>query len=247
MPFEITMPQLSDTMTEGTVIKWLKKEGDKIKPGEVVGEIETDKANMDMECGEGGTLAQILIKEGGKVPVGEVIAIVATGKENPADVKKGGSAAPVAKAASVGAGTVPMPTASTATMDRAVSGEIHEADHVGHGTGAASPQVSEDERGRSSTGVARGRWRSPPRFSARQADCGGQGHRVVFNQRQRPRWPDRPERCAFLCSGWCIVRSRGFDADASPFGSERSRSADQNAFGDCRPASQEQAIDSALL
>jgi pyruvate dehydrogenase E2 component (dihydrolipoamide acetyltransferase) len=88
MPFEITMPQLSDTMTDGTVVKWLKKEGDKIKAGEVVAEVETDKANMEMESSEAGTLAQIVVHEGGKVPVGAAIAILATGKENPADVKK---------------------------------------------------------------------------------------------------------------------------------------------------------------
>jgi pyruvate dehydrogenase E2 component (dihydrolipoamide acetyltransferase) len=148
MPFEITMPQLSDTMTEGTVIKWLKKEGDKIKSGEVVGEIETDKANMDMECGEAGTLAQILVPEGGKVPVGAVIAIVATGKENPADVRKSGSAAPAAKApapkaaaAPQAAATTPAPPpspVSTATIERAASGEIHETESVGHGAGSAT-------------------------------------------------------------------------------------------------------------
>src|SRR5277367_1309643 len=99
MPAEVTMPQLSDTMTEGTVIKWLKKEGDKIKAGEVVGEIETDKANMEMESGEAGTLAQIVVQEGGKVAVGAVIAILATGKESAADVKKTTGASPAAKPA----------------------------------------------------------------------------------------------------------------------------------------------------
>src|SRR6185312_9213611 len=87
MPVEITMPQLSDTMTEGTVVKWLKKEGDKIKGGEVIAEIETDKATMETEAFEGGTLAHVAAPEGTKVPVGELIAVLATGKENPADVK----------------------------------------------------------------------------------------------------------------------------------------------------------------
>ena len=49
MPTEITMPQLTDTMTEGTVVKWLKKEGDKVKAGEIIAEVETDKAVMEME------------------------------------------------------------------------------------------------------------------------------------------------------------------------------------------------------
>src|SRR5215212_8159721 len=88
MPVEITMPQLSDTMTEGTVVKWLKKEGDKIKTNEVIAEIETDKATMEMESFEGGTLAHVAAPEGTKVAVGQPIAFLATSKENVADVKK---------------------------------------------------------------------------------------------------------------------------------------------------------------
>lgn len=88
MATEITMPQQSDTMTEGTVVAWRKKEGDKVKQGEIVAEIETDKAVMEMEAFEGGTVAAILVGEGQKVPVGAPIAILATGKENAAEVKK---------------------------------------------------------------------------------------------------------------------------------------------------------------
>src|SRR4051812_12274056 len=88
MPVEITMPQQSDTMTEGTVVKWRKAEGEKVKANETIAEIETDKAVMEMESYEGGTLAAILVKEGDKVPVGAVLAVLATSKENAADVKK---------------------------------------------------------------------------------------------------------------------------------------------------------------
>src|SRR2546426_6630616 len=98
MPVEISMPQLTDTMTEGTLVKWLKKEGDKVKPGEIVAEVETDKATMEMESSEGGTLAHVLVKEGEKVKIGAPIAVLATSKENAADVKKqyasGGGAKP---------------------------------------------------------------------------------------------------------------------------------------------------------
>src|SRR3954470_18397451 len=99
MPVEITMPQLSDTMTEGTVVKWLKKEGDKVKSGEVIAEIETDKATMEMEAFEGGTLAHIAAPEGTKVAVGQPIAVLATSKENPAELKKqfAGGSKPAAK------------------------------------------------------------------------------------------------------------------------------------------------------
>src|SRR3954468_5898157 len=102
MPADITMPQLSDTMTEGTVVKWYKKEGDKVKEGEKIADVETDKAVMEMEAFEGGTLAKIAVPEGGKVAVGAVIAILATAKENIDEVKKsaGGGAASTATSAS---------------------------------------------------------------------------------------------------------------------------------------------------
>ena len=74
MPADITMPQLSDTMTEGTLVKWLVKEGDAIKAGQIVAEVETDKATMEMESFDSGTLARILIKEGEKAVVGGAIA-----------------------------------------------------------------------------------------------------------------------------------------------------------------------------
>src|SRR5579864_1635150 len=99
MPTEITMPQQSDTMTEGTVVKWLKKEGQKVRSGEVVAEIETDKAVMEMEAYDAGTLAVIVVPEGQKVAVGGTIAVLATGNENPAEVKKRYAGAGAAKPA----------------------------------------------------------------------------------------------------------------------------------------------------
>src|SRR4051812_42015638 len=110
MPSEITMPQLSDTMTEGTIIKWNKKEGDKVKTGEEIADIETDKATMPMEAFESGTLAFIAGPEGQKVRVGALLAVIATGKENPTEIKKQFStraAAPVA--ASVGSASADAP------------------------------------------------------------------------------------------------------------------------------------------
>src|SRR3954471_2787914 len=97
MPAEITMPQLSDTMTEGTVVKWNKKEGDKVRAGEEVAEVETDKATMPLEAFESGTIAAILVKEGEKVEVGGVLAVLAVGSEKVEEVKKNaGSAKPKA-------------------------------------------------------------------------------------------------------------------------------------------------------
>jgi pyruvate dehydrogenase E2 component (dihydrolipoamide acetyltransferase) len=73
---EIQMPKLSDTMTEGTLVAWKKKKGDQVSAGEVLAEIETDKATMEWESPEDGTLAEIYVEEGGKVNVGDKIAFI---------------------------------------------------------------------------------------------------------------------------------------------------------------------------
>jgi pyruvate dehydrogenase E2 component (dihydrolipoamide acetyltransferase) len=86
---EIQMPKLSDTMTEGTLVAWKKKKGDKVSAGEVLAEIETDKATMEWESPEDGTLAEIYIEEGGKVNVGDKIAFIGSeGEEAPVEEKK---------------------------------------------------------------------------------------------------------------------------------------------------------------
>ena len=73
---EIQMPKLSDTMTEGTLVAWKKKKGDKVSAGDVLAEIETDKATMEWESPEDGTLTEIYVEEGGKVEVGQRIAFI---------------------------------------------------------------------------------------------------------------------------------------------------------------------------
>jgi pyruvate dehydrogenase E2 component (dihydrolipoyllysine-residue acetyltransferase) len=81
---EIQMPKLSDTMTEGTLIAWKKNKGDQVSAGEVLAEIETDKATMEWESPEDGTLTEIYVQEGGKVNVGDKIAFVrGQGEEAP--------------------------------------------------------------------------------------------------------------------------------------------------------------------
>jgi pyruvate dehydrogenase E2 component (dihydrolipoamide acetyltransferase) len=81
---EIQMPKLSDTMTEGTLVAWKKKKGDQVSAGEVLAEIETDKATMEWESPEDGTLAEIYVQEGGKVNIGDKIAFVrGEGEETP--------------------------------------------------------------------------------------------------------------------------------------------------------------------
>ena len=132
MSADITMPQLSDTMTEGTLVKWLKKEGDKVSAGEKIAEVETDKAVMELECFDAGVVAALVVGEGQKAAVGSLLAVIATGAENPAEVKK--------KALSR---SKPSPAQATtpAAVDfaSAISGEIHEPDEIGHGATRQRP------------------------------------------------------------------------------------------------------------
>jgi pyruvate dehydrogenase E2 component (dihydrolipoamide acetyltransferase) len=86
---EIQMPKLSDTMTEGTLVAWKKKKGDKVSAGEVIAEIETDKATMEWESPEDGTLTEIYVQEGGNVNVGDKIAFIGEeGEEAPEKEEK---------------------------------------------------------------------------------------------------------------------------------------------------------------
>lgn len=76
---ELSMPRLSDTMQEGTITRWLKKAGDAVKKGDILAEIETDKANMEVESYEAGILEQILVQEGETALVGQPIALIGSG------------------------------------------------------------------------------------------------------------------------------------------------------------------------
>src|SRR5690606_29924323 len=89
MPIEILMPALSPTMTEGNLAKWLKKEGDKINPGDVIAEIETDKATMEVEAVDEGVLAKVIVAEGQEnVPVNSLIAVLLEEGEKLEDIDK---------------------------------------------------------------------------------------------------------------------------------------------------------------
>src|SRR5260221_2211670 len=79
---KVVLAKLSPTMEEGTIVKWTKKEGDAIKVGDVMAEIETDKANMEMEALGAGVLRTILVPAGGKAPVGALIGVIADPKDD---------------------------------------------------------------------------------------------------------------------------------------------------------------------
>jgi pyruvate dehydrogenase E2 component (dihydrolipoamide acetyltransferase) len=99
MPINILMPALSPTMEKGNLAKWLKKEGDKVKSGDVIAEIETDKATMEVEAVDEGTIAKILVPEGTQdVPVNDIIAVLAGDGEDVKAAASGGGAKAEAKA-----------------------------------------------------------------------------------------------------------------------------------------------------
>jgi pyruvate dehydrogenase E2 component (dihydrolipoamide acetyltransferase) len=100
MPINILMPALSPTMEKGNLAKWLKKEGDKVKSGDVIAEIETDKATMEVEAVDEGTIAKILVPEGTQdVPVNDIIAVLAGDGEDVKAAGAGAGAAPAPKPA----------------------------------------------------------------------------------------------------------------------------------------------------
>ena len=126
MPINVKMPALSPTMEEGTLARWLVKEGDTVASGDLLAEIETDKATMEFEAVDEGVIARILIAEGtDNVKVGEVIAIIAVDGEQvsdaPADAAPAPVSAPAAKAAEVAPAPVAAPASAPASENAAAS------------------------------------------------------------------------------------------------------------------------------
>src|ERR1700675_1494996 len=107
MPINILMPALSPTMEKGNLSKWLKKEGDAVKTGDVIAEIETDKATMEYEAVDDGIMAKIVVPKGtNDVAVNQLIAVMAQEGEDP-KAAAAAAASPPAKAPSAGAPSSP--------------------------------------------------------------------------------------------------------------------------------------------
>jgi pyruvate dehydrogenase E2 component (dihydrolipoamide acetyltransferase) len=140
MPVNILMPALSPTMEKGNLAKWLKKEGDAVKTGDVIAEIETDKATMEYEAVDDGTLAKIVVPEGAHdVPVNQLIAVLA---EEGEDVKAAAAAA--VKAAPVAAPSAAPPAPKPASS---VAPPAKEAKAPPTAPSAAGTQDTRDESG----------------------------------------------------------------------------------------------------
>src|ERR1700751_2532090 len=125
MPIQVLMPALSPTMEKGNLAKWLKKEGEPIKSGDVIAEIETDKATMEVEATDEGTLGKILIPEGtADVAVNTPIATILADGESAADLAKAPAPAkPAAEAAPPAAAKAeaPQPKAAAPSAPQAVA------------------------------------------------------------------------------------------------------------------------------
>jgi pyruvate dehydrogenase E2 component (dihydrolipoamide acetyltransferase) len=112
---KVLMPKLSDAMETGKVIKWLKKVGEPVKGGDVIAEIETDKANVEIEAFGTGVLRKIIVEEGGQVPVGDLIGVIADPADDISSVAAGAAkpatAAPAPAPAAAAARPAPAPVA----------------------------------------------------------------------------------------------------------------------------------------
>jgi pyruvate dehydrogenase E2 component (dihydrolipoamide acetyltransferase) len=160
MAINIEMPKLSDTMTEGTLIKWHKKVGDNVEIGDILAEVETDKATMEMEAFDEGTLTEIRIQEGEKAEIGGILAVLdgddAGEASAPAAAAPAGAAAPTASAAPAAsqapaAAATPAPVAAgdgsrikASPLARKVAGELGVDLSSLSGTGPAGRIVRAD-------------------------------------------------------------------------------------------------------
>ena len=155
MPVNILMPALSPTMEKGNLAKWLKKEGDKIVPGDVIAEIETDKATMEVEAVDEGVLAKIVVPEGtNDVPVNQLIAVIAGDGE---DVKQaaagaGGAKSEAARAPKQDAGEGGPVKQGEGSVQAQGGAQKPAASTTPHPEEAASAAVSKDARSNGHTG-----------------------------------------------------------------------------------------------
>lgn len=152
---KVVLAKLSPTMEEGTIVRWAKNEGDPVKVGEVLAEIETDKANMEMEALGAGVVRKILVPAGTKAPLGTLIAVVADPGDDIAGLLAEAAAAP--KPAAAPAAPAPAPAASAAPAEAVAT-----ATPSSYGGSGAQPRSGESPRGPSDGIHSR---REPPKAS----------------------------------------------------------------------------------
>jgi pyruvate dehydrogenase E2 component (dihydrolipoamide acetyltransferase) len=147
MPINILMPALSPTMEKGNLAKWLKKEGDKVKSGDVIAEIETDKATMEVEAVDEGTIAKIVVPEGTQdVAVNDVIAVLAADGEDVKAAGAGAASAPPKPAPAAEAPAKPAPAPAAAPTAAAPAKAAAPAATATPAPQAAAPQSNGQAR-----------------------------------------------------------------------------------------------------
>lgn len=154
MAIPITMPRLSDTMEQGTVVKWHVKVGDKVSSGDVLADIETDKATMELQAFDNGVVAQLSAQEGQQIPVGSAILILAEqGESVEAAAKSGGASAPAPAKRAEGGSDAKSSATAVAEPPPAPTSTSHASNgHASHGSGDrvfASPlarKIAEEHR-----------------------------------------------------------------------------------------------------
>jgi pyruvate dehydrogenase E2 component (dihydrolipoamide acetyltransferase) len=165
MPIEIRMPKLTDTMSEATLAKWLKKEGDKVSPGDMIAEVETDKATQELEVFEGGTLAKIAAGAGEKMAVGSLIAVLAKPGEDvkavAAAVKGNGAASAPAKPAEKKAEAPAAGGGSGAGSAASIENADYNKAPVGQSAGSPAP-VEDHHEGSEPEAIHTGKVRVSP-------------------------------------------------------------------------------------
>ena len=138
----IEMPKLSDTMTVGTLVKWLKKEGDAVKTGDILAEVETDKATMELESFFDGSLVAIFIPEGSQVPIGAAVCAIGKPGEKVDAPKAPEAAAPAAPSPAPSApAPAPKPSAFPASTPAALVAAVRPS-HCRYRSCASSASTS---------------------------------------------------------------------------------------------------------
>lgn len=147
MPIEVTMPRLSDTMEQGTVVKWYVKEGDTVGSGDVIADIETDKATMELQSFDEGKIAKIVATEGDTVPIGSLICIIAG---------EGESVEEAAEAAKSASGAKPQKSkAAEQDGDDDKQSDGPATAVADHEPAAEEPETGDDETAHAGNGASR--------------------------------------------------------------------------------------------
>ena len=177
MPINILMPALSPTMEKGNLAKWLKKEGDKVKSGDIIAEIETDKATMEVEAVDEGTIAKIVVPEGtADVPVNQVIAVLAGEGED-------------VKAAAAGAGKAAPKLRPSPSQSRQAAKAPKLPNRLKLRRPRTGRRAAAARSGRPAGRAASQRSRPRLRLAARQASRQGSRHRSFAHPGLRPARP----------------------------------------------------------